>query len=181
MNKDRYELCKRFIEEGRWDVNLEEGTARGTYGSMGSHDTHGYLTLRVSENGKSYMFGVHEIIAIVGGLVPIDITIDHINGDKLDNRFCNLQLLSNEDNVSKAHIGKQLSDKTKKKIGDTQQGSKNNIAELTEEQVAEIKMMLLDGKLSQSCIAWLYNVSSQAITDIKKGKTWNHVKVEDYI
>ena len=86
----------------------------------------------------------------------------------MDNRFCNLQLLSLEDNTRKANLGNQL-------------GSKNPKAKLTEKQVAEIKMMLIDGRLTQVCIAWLYGVNKVTISDIKKCKTWGHVKIEDYI
>lgn len=181
MNKERYERCKRLIEDGRWEIDLEKGTVKGKRGCMGNSAGDDYLIMCVHENGRHYYFKVHEIIAIAGGLIPLDITIDHINGDRLDNRFCNLQLLSNEDNISKAHKGKQISDEMKKKIGEAQRGSKHNLAKLTEEQVAEIKMMLMDGKLTQVCIAWLYGVNKTTITAIKKGRIWGHVKIEDYI
>lgn len=170
MIKDRYELCKRFIAEGRWEIDLENGIVTGKFGSKGTPDGSGYLQVGVSYNSKCYIFKVHEIIAIAGGLDITNTTVDHINCNKQDNRLCNLQLLSRESNISKAHLGKEGS-----------KGSVNGYSRLTEEQVAEIKMMLIDGRLSQTCIAWLYDVSISAISAIKHNRLWKHVEVLDYV
>lgn len=102
MNRKRFELCKKYIEDGGWIIDLDKGIVTGKKGSTGCVDATGYLILGIGYEGVVVNFGVHEIIAVAGGLIPIDTTIDHINGDKLDNRLCNLQLLSNVDNVKKA-------------------------------------------------------------------------------
>lgn len=171
MIKDRYELCKRFIAEGRWEIDLENGIVTGKKGSNGRPNNYGYLVLGVTVNDVRYHFCVHEIIAVAGGLVPIDTTIDHINNDMLDNRLSNLQLLSSDDNNKK---GWQNSPHRT-------QGINNGGCKLTEEQVAEIKMMLIDGKLTQRCIAWLYDVTQSTISEIRTGKRWSHVEVLDYV
>lgn len=120
MNKERYDMCKKFIEEGRWDIDVAEGIVIGKKGGIGRPDGGtGYLKHTVSYMGKKYNFRDHEIIAIAGGMYPVDVTVDHINGNKLDNRFCNLQMLSNTDNIRKSQVGTHHSEEIKRKIGDS--------------------------------------------------------------
>lgn len=160
MRKERYNLCKKLIDEVKWNINLDTGEVIGERGGKGFIGNKGYLRLRVRVNGKNTDFKVHEIVAIAGGLNPSGTTIDHINSNKLDNRLCNLQLLSRADNSSKAN-----------------KGSKSRFAKLSDNDVKEIKLLLLDGKLSQGCIGWLYNVSQSTITRINKGNTWKDIQV----
>lgn len=62
--------------------------------ALGSRDAHGYLTVRI--DGESYK--VHRLVWIwVTGSEPPE-WIDHINGDRLDNRFCNLRLATRSQN-----------------------------------------------------------------------------------
>lgn len=158
MTKERYELCKRFIEEGRWEIDLDKGIVIGKRGSMGTPDKDGYRRLGVSYKGKPVWFATHEIIAIAGGLVPIDITVDHINGDKLDNRLSNLQLLSRSNNSSKGN-----------------EGEVNPAHKLTRQEVAEIKLLVHYSDLKQEVIAWLYGIHSSTVSQIYNGFSWKTV------
>lgn len=164
MRRDRYEICKNLIKEGKWDIDLENGIVIGKRGGRGTPDSSGYLKMSVKINGCICNFFVHEIIAIAGGLIPIDITIDHIDGNKMNNKLSNLQLLTNEDNISKTHKGKSK-----------YKGSQSPMSKLTEGDVKEIKKMLKNKNIKQIDIAKKYNVSKETITDIKQGKTWKHV------
>lgn len=120
MNKERYDMCKKLIEEGRWNIDLAKGVVIGKRGSIGRPDgSNGYLKHTICYMGKNYNFRDHEIIAIAGGMYPVGVTIDHINGNKLDNRLCNLQLLSNADNIRKSQVGTNHSEETKRRIGDS--------------------------------------------------------------
>lgn len=55
--------------------------------------------LRVSIQGKRYK--LHRLIWLyeTGGYPPTGLEIDHINGDKRDNRWCNLRLASHAQNA----------------------------------------------------------------------------------
>ena len=153
MRKDRYELCKKLIEKGQWQIDLETGIVTGKRGSHGRLNNSGYLEVGVTIEGKCVNFTVHEIIVIAGGLNPTDATIDHINSNNQDNRFCNLQVLSLFDNLSKGAIGNKRA------------------AKITESDAYNIRQLLSEGK-TQKYIASMYNVDQSLISLIKNNKIW---------
>lgn len=68
----------------------------------------GYLYVFLSKNGKRKGFRIHRVVyEAFRGPIPKGLTIDHVNGDKTDNRLENLQLLTRGDNARKAN-NKQL-------------------------------------------------------------------------
>jgi group I intron endonuclease len=54
-------------------------------------------------------------------------------------------------------------------------------AKLSENDVIEIKKLLATTKLLYREIGEIFNVSSVAIGSIKRGLTWKHIKLEDYL
>ena len=101
MNKGRYELCKKLINEGRWNIDLEKGVVTGRKGSNGNSTGRGDLHLGVQANGKYVSFKVCEIIAVACGLDIIDKEVDHIDGNFMNNKPENLQPLDKSDNIKK--------------------------------------------------------------------------------
>lgn len=57
-------------------------------------------------------------------------------------------------------------------------GSKNGNSVLNEDQVRQIKILLKNGATKRS-VAEAFGVSFNAIKDLKKGRTWKWLKVED--
>jgi hypothetical protein len=55
-------------------------------------------------------------------------------------------------------------------------GELHNASKLTNEQVIDIKKLLLKG-VQNKVIAEKYNVHNTTISDIKRGKRWNYIKI----
>ena len=70
----------------------------------GNKHTTGYLTTSVSKESsdkpKSY-FAHRFIWKCVNEIIPDDMVIDHVNDNKEDNRICNLQLMTQQQNCQK--------------------------------------------------------------------------------
>ena len=161
MRKDRYELCKKLIEEGQWQIDLENGIVVGRKGGSPHPTNRGYLAFDVRRSPKLYRFFVHEIIIIAQELCLVDITIDHIDGNKLNNKPSNLQLLTREENARKGNVGIRC-------------GEQNPSSKLTEDSIREIRKMLQNG-YTQKQIASMYNVDQSLISLIKNNKIWSEV------
>ena len=67
-------------------------------------DKDGYLKYSLTQEGRSLNIFVHSVVwFLTNGGVPSGYTIDHIDGDKLNNSIDNLQLLSATDNSIKGN------------------------------------------------------------------------------
>ena len=64
-------------------------------------NTWGYMTVNLCKNGKSNTKRVHRLVA-VAFLGESNLQIDHINGNKQDNRLVNLQYVTPKENTNRA-------------------------------------------------------------------------------
>lgn len=77
----------------------------------------GYFNVTLSKNGKSKQYNIHRLVfSSFNGPIPPDMVVDHVNGDKRDNRLSNLQLLTSGDNTRKSIKGKKLSPEHRAKL-----------------------------------------------------------------
>ena len=79
-------------------------------GRVGKKRGEGFIRPHVNKGGYKYFTPtsgpnrLHRFIwEAFNGPIPNRLTIDHIDGDKLNNRLENLQLMSHEDNIRKGH------------------------------------------------------------------------------
>lgn len=115
-----------------------------------------YYRVQIRKDGTRYGAFVHNLVfAFQHGVDELKKheTIDHINGDKYDNRICNLQGLSRFENSQKDSGGK-----------------------LSVEDAKMIKTLLNQG-FSGSSIARKFGVSDVTIYKIKRGLRFKYVEI----
>ncbi len=130
-------------------------------------NTKGYLTVNLSQGGVVSRRVVHRIVleAFVGKRPP-GMHGCHKNGDKRDNRLCNLGWASPTEN--EAH---------KKLHGTSPIGSKNGASKITEDQVSAIREAKLSGGRywGAARLAERFGVATSTVIRAASGKQWGHV------
>jgi len=122
------------------------------------------LTLYSNTNSKTYL--VHRIIANTFVSNPENKPyVNHIDGDKLNNKASNLEWCTAKENTHHA-----IENGLQKVKGEFQTNSK-----FTPKDILDIRKMLDEGRTSRS-IAEDYDVHESTISLIKIGKHWSHIQ-----
>ena len=133
------------------------------------HKGYRKASLSKVENGisKQRAFFVHRLVASAFIENPnYKNQVNHIDGNKLNNCVENLEWVTNQENIDHAKRNNLLN-----KVN----GEKHGMSKLSSETVKDIKMRL---NLSQSnkMIAAIYGIDPTTVSDIKRGRTWKHIK-----
>lgn len=128
----------------------------------------GYCEITIRGNYYLLHRFIYEVFT--GKVIPEGLQINHIDGNKSNNQFANLQLVTPSENI----IHSIRTGLRKVRVGSSVGGSI-----LTEDKVREIKILLHSGTHLQKDIASMYGVSRSTISDIKRGLTWKHVSILD--
>lgn len=151
--------------EGRYFVsNLGRiKTKRGIRKFITTHDGYDRVVLYTKSPNK-ITINVHKVVA--QSFIPNPHNkpqINHLNGNKKDNRACNLEWCTAKENIDHAI-----------KIGLIDTSDKTNFIR---NSILSIDMVLkiYNDNSMQKDIAKKYNVSKMTINDIKTGRTWSHV------
>ncbi len=124
-----FKSCDRLIEGKNGKTQLWKGKEFEKHKGK-----HGYLQVYVRINGKRYAKHIHRLVAETFIPNPENKPcIDHINGNKLDNRVENLRWATHKENSNnpvtiERFKNKIVAESTKKKLSDfakTRTGSKN--------------------------------------------------------
>lgn len=163
----------RIAKRG-WDRWQRQTVLRQCRRVRAEHRTpQGYLQLRIMVNRRRFYVGAHRIVHLcLIGPIPAGQTINHKNGQKWDNHPLNLETLTYSDNMKHAYRT-GLKD---------EHGEKNPNYTLTNPQVEAIRTIYADGKMTQSALARMYDVTCQTISSIVRGKHRKNQKgaVADY-
>lgn len=168
MNLERYLHLQKAVE--RWQVNLERGeiyTRKGLSNTLGSD---GYKRIGSKIKGKYVSYGVHEVIAYVGGLNLLGegLEVNHINGNKLDNRLVNLEVVTRKENIRHAfRLG----------LNRGRKFEEHNRTKLSNKDVLEIKEALKEGVTGVE-LSKKFRVSRSTISAIKTNRNWSNLKEE---
>ncbi len=119
----------------------------------------GYLYVSLRKDGKTIDCTIHRLVAktfldCVNGL-----DVNHINGNRSDNRLINLELVTRSNNLAHGMFV-----------------NKNGIAKLTHEQAEEVKRRVALGE-RQVDIAKEFNVFKQTINQIVRGTGYKNSKI----
>lgn len=124
----------------------------------------GYLSVHLSAGNNRRKVGIHRLVcAAFLGVCPNDLEVNHKNGDKHDNRLCNLEYATASENQQHAStvLGCWI-------------GERNGSAKLNHESVRRIRELRMIG-MTYKGIASKIGVSSAAVGRVITGNAWAHV------
>ncbi len=121
-----------------------------------------YKTISLRKNFKPYYFYVHRLVAQTYIQNPKNLPeVNHINGDKTDNRVKNLEWCTHKENVQHAFEN-----------GLTTRGERNSQTKLTPKEVLEIRNKYKSKPTPYIKLANIYGVTESNIGLIIRGKNW---------
>jgi hypothetical protein len=127
----------------------------------------GYFMIGLMQDGIQVSHRVHRLVAEAYLEKPFpDATVNHIDGNKQNNRVDNLEWISLKDNIIHSY-----------ELGISKRGEDKTQAILSESDVEIIKLSFVKGA-SGSELSEQYGVSLTTIYDIRRGITWKHVRPE---
>lgn len=123
----------------------------------------GYLRAQMCLNGKKILRKVHRLVwSAFHGEIPLELQINHLDGNKTNNCLWNLELVNQSGNLRHAY---------KHGLMRPKKGERNGAAKLTEDLVLKIIDALKSGKTSAS-LAREHRMSESQISNIKLGISW---------
>lgn len=154
--------------EGLYDIYTD-----GAVWSYGSNrflkvrrDAHGYQVYTLCTRGKVRVVKAHRLVyAAFCGAIPTALQINHKDGDKLNNHFSNLELLTPIENTRHAW-------RTGLAIRRT--GTAMGTSKLKEDDIPRIRAMKDSGMASPK-IAQIFGVHDSTIRKILTRATWSGV------
>lgn len=132
-----------------------------------STNRYGYTTLNLWINGKKKTQSLHRALAIAFIPNPENKRcVNHINGNKSDNRIENLEWATDSEN-QKHSYNTGLSSKPL--------GIKNPFNKWSEVQILKIKELLKQNKYTHREISEIVKTTKYVVDDISCGKAWTHL------
>lgn len=121
----------------------------------------------LNPNSNNSAFFAHRLVwETFRGPVPDGLTINHIDGDKTNNRLDNLELATHQEQDTHA-----------RSLGTKRWRTKDGFTEvrLTADDIREIRRAYATGKVTQVSLARKYRVGPSNIRWILSRRTWKHI------
>jgi predicted XRE-type DNA-binding protein len=145
-----------------WKSKTGISYVRKTKGKVLSPGKYRYLQYHLSLPSGYKTFYGHRLVAITFIPNPKNLKeVDHLNGDRFDNRVENLRWVTPSENMTAAYDNNQQ-----------KHGEKSHFAKLNKTQVFEIINLYKTTNLSQTQIGKIFGVSQAQIGNIIRGDRW---------
>lgn len=127
-------------------------------------DKYGYHVVNIYVNKKMKTEKIHRIVASCYIDNPENKPcVNHINGDKTDNRVENLEWCTVQENTIHSWNNK---------LSKARKGEKSNLAKLNRSQVDEIRSLYKTKEFTHQELSDRYNISRSQIGNIVNNKRW---------
>jgi hypothetical protein len=130
-------------------------------------DSTGYYHATLRKNPLKRSVRIHTLVAehfLTNPYLTVRQTVNHKDGNKLNNNIKNLEWCSAGDNCHHAA-----------RLGLMAKGSHHSQSKLNEKQVVKIRELFSQGSFTQKALGMKFGVSRRSIGDIVNRKLWLHV------
>lgn len=128
------------------------------------HISGGYLGVGLYKDGKTQTKKVHRLV-MAAWKGKSELTVNHIDGVKTNNRLENLEYVTDAENKSKAWADGLITPR---------KGEQHGHAILSDKQASNL--LALKGKMKQREAAAKFGVSQSLVSSIWTRRSWKHLK-----